>query len=43
MQNDMREQLLSDSLVTYSEKGLFSNVSMYAIVQRFQSMKTRLK
>ncbi|XP_057515164.1 uncharacterized protein LOC130796782 [Amaranthus tricolor] len=41
VRNCMGEQLLNDSLVTFLEKDLFLNVSIDAIVQRFQNMQTR--
>ena len=41
VRNSMREQLLNDSLVTCIEKDLFFDVSIDAIVQRFQNMKSR--
>ncbi|XP_021760341.1 uncharacterized protein LOC110725168 [Chenopodium quinoa] len=40
LRNRMRDQLLNDCLVTSLEKDLFLNVSIDAIVNRFQNMKT---
>ena len=41
VRNSMGEQLLNDSLVTILEKDLFLNVSIDAIIHRFQNMRTR--
>lgn len=41
LRNSMGDGLLNDILVTYLEKDLFLNVSLDAIVNRFQNMQTR--
>ncbi|KAL4269984.1 hypothetical protein GQ457_HM001740 [Hibiscus cannabinus] len=41
LRNSMGDQLLNDCLVTFIEKDLFVDVSMDAIVRRYQNMRTR--
>ncbi|CAO2823885.1 unnamed protein product [Amaranthus hypochondriacus] len=41
VRNSMGDQLLNDNLVTYLEYDVFRDVSLDAIVQRYQNMRTR--
>ncbi|KAJ1699279.1 hypothetical protein LUZ63_007791 [Rhynchospora breviuscula] len=41
LRNKMGDEFLNDNLVTYIEKEVFRQVSNEAIMQRFQTMKTR--
>ncbi|XP_049381978.1 uncharacterized protein LOC125846522 [Solanum stenotomum] len=41
LRNRMDEYLLNGCLVFYIERSIFKNVSNYAIIDRFQNMKTR--
>jgi hypothetical protein len=39
--NQMGDEWMNDSLITYIEKNIFKNISNKEIMQRFQGMKTR--
>ena len=41
LRNRMEDEWMNDNLVTYIERDVFKEVSNEAIMQRFQTMKTR--
>ena len=41
LRNRMRDQWMNDCLVTYIESNVFDSIDNEAIMQRYQTMKTR--